>query len=107
MAHWQVFWQGYPDYKASHWHELGGVITYASRMIKHWEGRRHGDLVAALARGERVCRLSDGKPRYVSLLDGHCVPPTKKYHRQLLANVERLVCLLDSTKHDRSKRFPT
>jgi len=83
MAHYQVYWRtGKEGPRASHWYTLGGVITWASPVLKRWVGKRHGDLIGSLwATGQRT----------PILLDHHCVPPTIAYHKQLSQCLAALV----------------
>lgn len=92
MPLYRVKWHSDPrDVRSSHWWVLNGVITYTSRMLKDWEGGDHVALVHHLS--------SRGKT--ISLLDvNQHVPLTIKYHKEMLANVEALLRLLDSTNED-------
>jgi len=84
MALYQVHWKpGEPN--SSYWYTLNGVITYASGGLKDWEGGDHKALVRYLHR----------RGFTITQLDAQlCVPPTLKYHKQLLSCVDRLLALL-------------
>ncbi len=87
MAHFQVRWHpGNPrNPNSSYWYTLNGVITYASGLLKDWVGGDHVCLVRYLRRrGHRIVRLSS-----------ECVPPTQKYHKQLLSTVTAVIQLLE------------
>jgi hypothetical protein len=85
MAHYQVTWsKPGQSPRASSWYVYIGVITYASGVLKQWEGGSHVALVHYLLRRGYV----------IEYLDAHCVPPTIKYHKQLKQTVEALLSLL-------------
>jgi hypothetical protein len=82
MAHYAVYWQKGNEGRplASHWYELNGVITYASPVLEDWVGKSHKELVGELWEG-----------RASPWWDDNCVPPTMKYHLQLLRCVNALL----------------
>lgn len=86
MPRYSVSWSSDPrDPRKSHWWVLGGVITYTSQLLKDWEGGDHKALVRYLHRkGYTVTVLSHSEH----------VPPTLKYHKELLACTEALLSLL-------------
>lgn len=92
MPLYRVKWSDDPkDPRASHWWVLGGVITYTSQMLKDWEGGSHAALVRYLHR----------RGFYVSVLSHkEHVPPTMKYHKELMACTSALIKLLDDRKHE-------
>ena len=86
MAMYSVKW--HPDKRdpsSSYWYECEGVITYASGLLKQWEGGSHKALVHFLHK----------KGKEIYWLSRHCVPPTIKYHKELLACTEALLDLLN------------
>lgn len=93
MAHFQVYWRAGKDGPplASHWYTLGGVVVWASPALIDWVGKRHADLVRELQVGIAGCWGVDDKPRTPEWLDDHCVPPTQKYHKQLMQCIAALV----------------
>lgn len=93
MAHYQVYWHKAPKEapRASHWYTLGGVIVWASPVLSDWVGRRHGDLVRHLWHNPKPLWWIDEAQRSPVLLDDHCVPPTLKYHKQLMQCLEALL----------------
>jgi len=85
MAMYTVKWHLNPsDPRSSCWYELSGVITYASALLKEWEGGSHAALVRYLHRRDLA----------VYWTSKHCVPPTLKYHKELLATVNSTLLLL-------------
>ena len=90
MAMYQVKWHADPrDPRSSCWYTLNGVVTYASALLKEWEGGDHKALVRYLhRRGYSITQLDPTL----------CVPPTKTYHHQLLSCVGALLELLNQEK---------
>lgn len=89
MPMFSVSWNRDPkvrDPRASHWWVLDGVITYTSGMLKDWEGGEHKCLVRYLHR----------RGYTVTCLNNECVPPTLKYHKELLCTVEALLNLMEN-----------
>ena len=85
MALFQVEWKpGEP--RSSYWYTLNGVITYTSGALKDWEGGDHKALVRYLHRRGFTINQLDSRP---------CVPPTLKFHKQLLSCVDSLLELLN------------
>lgn len=94
MAHYQVYWRkgnGRAGPLASHWYELNGVITWASPVLERWVGKSHRDLLTHLHFNPAPMRGMDPAPRYAERLDEHCVPPTLKYHKQLMQCIAALL----------------
>lgn len=86
-GHFVVRWSNKPT--ASHWHSLGGIVVWASSCLHQWVGGEHRCLIRYLHRR--------GYP--VMQLDSHVVPKTKKYHQQLLDNVEAVLRLLEENRN--------
>lgn len=93
MAHYQVFWQKGDKEPplSSHWYTLNGFVVWASPQLRDWTGALHRDLVVALYRGHTPFAGVQSRSRYPVLLDDHCVPPTLKYHKQLMQCLKALL----------------
>lgn len=93
MAHYQVHWrkgkQGPPQ--ASHWYTLNGVIVWASPVLEDWVGKCHSDLVHHLWTNPKPLWWMCEDQRAPTKLDDYCVPPTQKYHKQLMQCLEALL----------------
>lgn len=86
MAHYRVKWYDDPrDPRSSYWYTLDGVITSASGLLQDWVGGDHKALVRYLHR----------QGRDIHRLGRECVPPTLKYHRELLVELGALVAERD------------
>ena len=92
MAHFQVYWQAGKDGPplASHWYTLGAIIVWASPVLEDWVGKRHADLEVWL-REENGPWWAKPLSRRAHKLDDDCVPPTQKYHKQLMQCIAALV----------------
>ena len=96
MAHFQVYWsEDRSDPRASHWYTLNGVITYASGLLKDWEGGDHVCLVRYLRR----------RNKEIVYLGPECVPPTLIYHKHLLDTVSAVVNLLENNNAEDDLRL--
>lgn len=85
MAMYQVKWGKDPkDPRSSYWFTLDGRITYASGLLKKWEGKRHRELAVHIY----------NKGYAVQWLSAECCPQTVKFHKELLLNVDALLNLL-------------
>lgn len=76
---------------ASHWYTLGGVVVWASPVLAGWVGKPHTDLTKFLYYNQSPVFGVSREPRVPEKLDDHCVPPTMKYHRQLMQCLEALL----------------
>lgn len=93
MAHYQVYWRKGRDGPpmASHWYTLGGVISWASPVLAQWVGKPHTELVSHLYYRQSPVFGVAKEQRTAERLDDHCVPPTMKYHKQLMRCLDALV----------------
>ena len=92
MAHYNVYWRAGKDGPplASHWYTLGVIIVWASPVLEDWVGKRHADLEVWL-REENGPWWAKPLSRRAHKLDDDCVPPTQKYHKQLMQCIAALV----------------
>lgn len=87
MAHYRVEWKKSTrtEPRFSHWWALDGVITHTSAALVNWIGLPNQQLIQFL-RDAGYCPIKTSK---------ECVPPTLKYHKELLSCVEGLLNLLN------------